>query len=180
MAYIAWIEEADRLYHRILCSACWEQQRTQGKVAQAITRLTGAERDSAWEAAHKEVREVNAADESTCQGCQKKMVRGKVIEETMNHSNENDPVRQQFQEEYKALGQQDDITIQLPPDIAYSLIGQLQLALRSPDNVGPTAEWVKQFITDLAAQLCPPGSALETVVERGWEGFDVETQEPLT
>lgn len=48
------------------------------------------------------------------------------------------------------------------------LVGQLQLALRHPNNTGPTAEWARHFIELIAEDIAPEGSARAELLKRGW------------
>ena len=58
-----------------------------------------------------------------------------------------------------------NIVVQVGPTEAFMLIGQLQLALRHPSNVGESAAMIHDFIGELTKHL--PASA-QTVVAHGW------------
>jgi len=53
---------------------------------------------------------------------------------------------------------------------AWVLLGQLQLALRHPENNGPSSEIARQIAMSIQEAICPdPDSALARVAELGWE-----------
>ncbi len=53
---------------------------------------------------------------------------------------------------------------------AWVLLGQLQLALRHPENIGPTSEIARTIAIEIQEAICPdPESALARLAENGWE-----------
>lgn len=52
---------------------------------------------------------------------------------------------------------------------AWSLMSQLQLALRHPKNTGPTADMARKTAQKIIDILAPPGTALRQVAEMGWD-----------
>lgn len=53
---------------------------------------------------------------------------------------------------------------------AWVLLSQLQLALRHPENVGPTSEIARTIAMNVQEALLPdPESALARLAESGWE-----------
>jgi len=60
--------------------------------------------------------------------------------------------------------------IQLSASVAWLVICQLNLALRHPQNTGPSAKAVRNLADDIAALLAQPGSAMEEVYKRGQRG----------
>ena len=57
------------------------------------------------------------------------------------------------------------LVVGLTPGEAFAIIGQLQLAIRHPDNAGRTAEIATEFVTKLAKGL--PESA-QQIIAAGW------------
>ncbi len=64
-------------------------------------------------------------------------------------------------------------TLSIRPVDAWILLSQLQLALRHPENTGPTAEAASSIARRLQSIVAPHG-ALAAVAERGWNpDYDV-------
>jgi hypothetical protein len=58
--------------------------------------------------------------------------------------------------------------------IAISLIGQIQLALRHPANTGPTRFLIEQFARDKIVEIDPQKGAIYELMMRGFdEAFDL-------
>ena len=101
---------------------------------------------------------------------------------------ENDPLAKQFTEVFNALISDHEqkhqpyvLTQQCPecPDVsivnitltkfqAWVLMAQLQLALRHPDNVGPSAEIAQSLALRLQTAVTSGSEVLHEVAERGW------------
>ena len=52
---------------------------------------------------------------------------------------------------------------------AWAIMSHLQLALRHPENKGPTSQIARQVAERIIETLAPAGSALRTVADRGWD-----------
>ena len=72
-----------------------------------------------------------------------------------------------FTEEFKLL-QGVPFLLETTALHAWALMSHLQLALRHPKNIGPTSQIARQVADRIIETLAPPGSALRTVAERGW------------
>lgn len=66
------------------------------------------------------------------------------------------------------LKNDEHITIAIPKSTLWILHAQLQLALRHPENIGPSAKIVKDFALQIQDILAPPGTALSELAEAGW------------
>lgn len=65
------------------------------------------------------------------------------------------------------------IKFELNINLVVGLIGQLQLAFRHPQNVGPARQLLESFIRDLIEQLDPEHGDLHTVLMMGFhEAYD--------
>jgi hypothetical protein len=74
----------------------------------------------------------------------------------------------QFIAEFKALAERTDlIHIALTPIQIWTLIGQVQLAIRHPENTGPSRQTAEHIVRQLAAIVAPSGT-LAALVEQGW------------
>jgi hypothetical protein len=62
------------------------------------------------------------------------------------------------------------VVLELSPVDAYTLLSQIQVALRHPENKGPTAEGARRIARQIEELLAPPGSAMREMSERGWRG----------
>ena len=51
----------------------------------------------------------------------------------------------------------------------FMLVAQVQMAMRHPQNQGPSRERVEGFCRDLGAALAPAGSAAARIIEMGWD-----------
>lgn len=71
-------------------------------------------------------------------------------------------------------GREDD-ALALSPEAVWSLIGQLHLALRHPQNTGASRQKVEAFLQWIRMMLVPPNSARDEVFRRGNDPtFDVD------
>lgn len=86
----------------------------------------------------------------------------------------NDPLEAQFIQEFAALAKRAErISLEIRSLDAWILLSQLQLALRHPENNGPSADKARQIARRLQSLVAPTG-ALKIVAERGWDTyFDV-------
>ena len=85
--------------------------------------------------------------------------------------------RAQFQQDLVALQTKGVIRIEIPALDAFCLIGQLQLALRHPQNTGPTAQMTREFAERLIL-IAATTPALRAIAELGWDpNFDVRGEE---
>jgi hypothetical protein len=66
------------------------------------------------------------------------------------------------------LASQPNVRLEIAPNMALLLIGQLQLSLRHPANNGAAAEEVIRVIEQLAGAIGPPGSAVRVLIDLGW------------
>lgn len=76
-------------------------------------------------------------------------------------------LKKKFAEQYKALVGR-PFLLETNCETAWTLIAQVQLALRHPDNKGPSAFHARNVIQQMIETLCPEGTALREVAERGW------------
>lgn len=77
-------------------------------------------------------------------------------------------LEQRFAAELQALDRSGlDIVLTLTPVQAWILLGQLQLALRHPGNVGQSAALARE-IADRVQKGVAPSGALKEVAEQGW------------
>lgn len=66
------------------------------------------------------------------------------------------------------------------PALVFLLIGQLQLALRHPQNTGIGADAARMFIQGVRQQLAAPGSPLDQIIDLGFDpDFDLTVNEPV-
>lgn len=73
-----------------------------------------------------------------------------------------------FAEEFKELcASERRVELELTPLEAWALMSNLQLALRHPNNVGPTARTAKGVAERLQGIVAPDG-VLAEVARRGW------------
>jgi hypothetical protein len=70
-----------------------------------------------------------------------------------------------------AMAANERVVIDLDVYQAWTLLGQLQLALRHPGNEGASADVARSIIAVIAGRLCKPGSAMETVYVMGEQGL---------
>lgn len=70
----------------------------------------------------------------------------------------------------KLLEGRPPITLEIELPLALLLVGNLQLALRHPQNSGDGARAIRAFARDLQARIAPVGSEIHAVMEMGWEG----------
>jgi len=82
-------------------------------------------------------------------------------------------------EEIRKLAGQPSIPLELQPLHAFFLIAQLQLALRHPHNTGRPAEFARDFIAVLHAQIAPEGSVVDRIIQAGFDpAFDRKQEGP--
>jgi hypothetical protein len=62
----------------------------------------------------------------------------------------------------------DPLNVELSISLAVGLIGQLQLAFRHPQNVGPSRAQLELFVRDLIERLDPEHGDLYTVLIMGF------------
>ena len=78
----------------------------------------------------------------------------------------------QFSRDFAGLANRRPIVLRLTALQAWALLSQLQLALRHPANIGPTAETARRIAEGLEA-IVATTSALQEVARRGWDpAFD--------
>ncbi len=65
------------------------------------------------------------------------------------------------------LSDRPPVGVQLAPAVAMALIGNLQLALRHPQNNGPAARLMRQFCGDLITELAGGDPTIELVLRSG-------------
>jgi hypothetical protein len=82
-----------------------------------------------------------------------------------------DPHKQAMEE----LSQIDSITFTLTPAEALATLSHLQLALRHPGAAGPGSDLARNVAKVIqGSMLAEPGSALEFMLEAGWQAeFDI-------
>lgn len=89
--------------------------------------------------------------------------------ETMNQVSHDDPLFEQFSEEFRNLClDPQPITLLLSKLQAWALLSQLQLALRHPENKGATADIGRHFAEVIQKQVAVT-PALAEVAKRGWD-----------
>jgi len=81
---------------------------------------------------------------------------------------EDSELKRRFGEELEAL-KHVPFTLQTDAITAWSLMSQIQLALRHPKNIGPTADLARKTAQRIIDTLAPPGTALREVAEMGWD-----------
>lgn len=70
------------------------------------------------------------------------------------------------------------IPVEIDPPVAMILIGQLQLAIRHPQNTGTSAAYAREFIEALRSRICEPGSVLDALITAGFDpDYDVPADE---
>lgn len=84
-----------------------------------------------------------------------------------------------FQEEFRVLLEAPDLHLVISPVDAWILLSQLQLALRHPENQGPSAEIARKIARFLQESMQLTGTLAE-VAELGWQkGGEPEGTLPL-
>ena len=63
---------------------------------------------------------------------------------------------------------QPPIHLEIDVQTALLVIGNLQLALRHPDNTGDGSRAIRAFARDLQERIAPVGSEIHTIMEEGW------------
>jgi hypothetical protein len=63
------------------------------------------------------------------------------------------------------------VLIDLDPAQAWAILALLQLATRHPGVGGPSMDVARDVIDIIAEEVCPPGSAAETVFHAGEKGL---------
>ncbi len=86
----------------------------------------------------------------------------------------DDSIWEEFSRDFDDLANDDQkIQIEISKIEAFTLVGQLQLALRHSANVGPGSEIAKQFALKLQAAVANT-PVLHEVISRGWhKEFDI-------
>jgi hypothetical protein len=88
---------------------------------------------------------------------------------TLGQINSDDPLFEQFNEEFRNLClDPQPIELLLSKLQAWALFSQLQLALRHPKNKGATADIAKHFAEVIQKQVAVT-PALAEVAKRGWD-----------
>lgn len=83
-------------------------------------------------------------------------------------------------EEIAALRNRPPVKLKIDALALFMILGNLQLALRHPNNTGPSAKFAKRFIDDARAQLAGPGSAIDTILRMGDDpAYDVSDGKPI-
>jgi hypothetical protein len=81
----------------------------------------------------------------------------------------DDPLFEQFSEEFRNLClDPHPINLLLSKLQAWALFGQLQLALRHPENKGATADIARHFAEQIQKQIATT-PVLAEVAKRGWD-----------
>ena len=62
------------------------------------------------------------------------------------------------------------VTVRMSVMQAWGVFTNLQLALKHPQNNGPTAEWARQVALALQEIVAPPGTARRELADKGWKG----------
>lgn len=94
---------------------------------------------------------------------------GKLIKHFKNRAEvEEDPLWPRFMKQFDKMKDGPGIVIELPPMLAWQLIVQLQLSLQVGDNFGPSAQMIRDLLTQLADKIAPSG-AMREVYMRGME-----------
>lgn len=64
---------------------------------------------------------------------------------------------------------QPPILMEIDVQTALLIIGNLQLAVRHPDNKGDGARAIRAFARELQERVAPVGSAIHDIMEEGWD-----------
>ncbi len=68
-------------------------------------------------------------------------------------------------------------SLHLKPSSAISVIALMQLALRHPENTGPSRQIAYEMIGAIRAQIARPGSAMDALIQMGFDPkYDVERE----
>ncbi len=88
---------------------------------------------------------------------------------------QKDELFDNFAIEFKALvDDKQPILLEITKLQAWTIFCQIQLALRHPENTGPTANIARAIAIQLARALAPT-PALAEVAKRGWDAkFDIK------
>jgi hypothetical protein len=82
-------------------------------------------------------------------------------------------LNKRFMSEFEALVEQ-EVQLNMEAATAWIIMSQLQLALRHPQNVGPTTQIIRQVIDEIIGKVCPAGSALFELAQMGFDSkYDV-------
>ncbi len=79
---------------------------------------------------------------------------------------EEESVAQEMVMEY--LKEQPPVQLEVDVQTALLVIGNLQLALRHPDNMGAGSQAIRRFVSDLQERIAPVGSPIYAIIEEGW------------
>ncbi|MDX2215465.1 MAG: hypothetical protein SFY66_19535 [Oculatellaceae cyanobacterium bins.114] len=83
-----------------------------------------------------------------------------------------------FEQIGKILDEAEPIEMAIMPFRAFVLVGQIQLALRHPQNRGPSADVARDMAIRLQARLGQIHPAIAEALEHGWHPeFDVSDEE---
>lgn len=74
---------------------------------------------------------------------------------------------EQFKKEMLLIDQYAPLQLTLKRSEAFMLLSQLQLALRHPENTGPTADWARELGQTLEGAMSV-SPAIGNVAQRGW------------
>ena len=80
---------------------------------------------------------------------------------------END-LLEQFKSEMTAFCEGQPLSLMLSPIEAWALLSHVQLALRHPQNTGPTSQIARRWAETIQSRLVT-GPAMSEVARRGWE-----------
>lgn len=84
---------------------------------------------------------------------------------------------EQFAEELQKLGNEPTIDIKISPLAAWCLISQIQLAVRHPANIGPTAQHARDIANALQSRI-PMSEAMQQFTNMGWsKEYDAKISE---
>lgn len=79
------------------------------------------------------------------------------------------PLLEAATEQLKRLREQPPIPVEISQDAAMVLISQLQLALRHPQNTGPSRDQARAFIEGLRSRIAAPGDPLDQLIAMGYD-----------
>jgi len=90
-----------------------------------------------------------------------------------------DPLQQQFVKEFQKLTRSRAVVnLRLSTLETWVVFSHLQLALRHPQNTGPTADIARKVAYRIQSKIAPTG-ALAKVAQRGWsQEYDITEEEP--
>lgn len=74
----------------------------------------------------------------------------------------------QFKDELADMQSRNLLVLHISPVVLWAVVSQLQLAMRHPENQGPTADMARFFIGMVASDIAPPGTARAEMLRRGF------------